>query len=189
MENAIRRVERDTCYNELKSWLDIDMNGMNGVNRNFIIYYSLLVGLPVLGLFGILKAGHNLAAPVSVGGDWSFEIAAEGVAESPCLRSVFASREGLVSISQSGKRLALVLDDKFKTTASGVIEGDAIRLSAPSLPGGPADCGGNFSLLLTATADRDAEPKVMTGLISFNECPACSPVEFRAIRQPRAAVR
>lgn len=161
------------------------------MNRNFIICYGLLVGLPVLGLFGILKAGHKLAAPVSVGGDWSFEVAAEGFAQSPCLKSVFAGRERVISISQSGRRLVLTLDDRSKTTASGVIEGDAIKASAPSLPDGPddADCGGRFSLLLTATVDRGAEPKVLIGLISFNECAACPPVEFRAIRQPRAAVR
>ena len=36
---------------------------MTHANRNFVVAYILLVGLPILGLLGILHVGHALNAP------------------------------------------------------------------------------------------------------------------------------
>jgi Kef-type K+ transport system membrane component KefB len=42
-------------------------------NRKFVLAYILLVGLPLLGLFGILRAGRKLVAPPSVSQTVSLE--------------------------------------------------------------------------------------------------------------------
>lgn len=39
---------------------------MSPANRKFVVAYILLVGLPVLGLIGVLRVGRKLAAPVAV---------------------------------------------------------------------------------------------------------------------------
>ncbi len=39
---------------------------MSPSNRKFVLAYILLVGLPLLGLIGVLRAGRNLAAPAAI---------------------------------------------------------------------------------------------------------------------------
>jgi hypothetical protein len=38
--------------------------------RKLIVAYVLLVGVPLLGLLGIVRAGQHLTPPISVGGTW-----------------------------------------------------------------------------------------------------------------------
>ena len=46
---------------------------MSPTNRNFVMAYIVLVGLPLLGLVGVLRNGRALSAPVSVEGRWTFQ--------------------------------------------------------------------------------------------------------------------
>jgi Kef-type K+ transport system membrane component KefB len=56
---------------------------MSPANRKFVVAYILLVGLPLLGLFGILRADRKLAAPVSVNETVSFEANSAKLSEIP----------------------------------------------------------------------------------------------------------
>jgi Kef-type K+ transport system membrane component KefB len=56
---------------------------MSYTNRKFVLVYIVLVGLPLLGLFGILRAGRKLAAPVSVSQTASLEANSSKPAEIP----------------------------------------------------------------------------------------------------------
>ncbi len=83
-------------------------------NRNFIIAYILLVGLPILGLVGILKTGRGKSAPISVDGTWTFQADPSRLAALPCGKSLATSD---LAISQSGESFTLSLPNVPKSTS------------------------------------------------------------------------
>jgi hypothetical protein len=160
---------------------------MSHRSRNFVVAYILLVGLPLLGLAGVLRSGRNLTAPISVDGVWRIDADAGRLSGLSCDRP--ASAFSSVVISQSGKSLVLTFNNAAKTVSSGVLEGKNLKASVVlerdlSNKGG---CGDDEPFTLTATVDPNSEPRSMTGLLSVNACTSCVPVEFHAVRQPRAS--
>jgi hypothetical protein len=162
---------------------------MSHTNRNFVVAYVLLVGLPLLGLVGILRKGRALSAPFSVNGTWKIEAEADStqLAGLPCAKSVSHLSNSLLLISQSGKSLSLTLNPE--STATGVIEGTTITASLTprdnaSARSSNADCGNDDTLTLTATLDPKSNPRSLRGTLSVDACASCAPVEFRALRQP-----
>jgi hypothetical protein len=160
---------------------------MSHTNRNFVFAYILLVGLPLLGLAGVLRTGRSLTAPISVDGTWKIEADAGRIATQPCAQyaSVFSS----FMISQSGKSFVLTLNDAAKTVASGALDGKSLKASVVPAQesAGKSGCSGDQSLTLTAAVDPATEPRSMNGTVSVTGCASCAPVGFHAVRQPRAA--
>lgn len=160
-------------------------------NRNFVIAYILLVGMPLLGLVGILRKGRGLSAPFSVSGVWNIETDSSQLAIMPCAKSVFRFINPRLLISQSGKNLELTLNagSTAAATAAGVIEGKAITASLTprvnaSAHASDVGCGNDRTLTLTATIDPKSDPRSLRGTLSAAACASCAPVEFRALRQP-----
>lgn len=153
-------------------------------NRKFFIAYVLLVGVPILGLVGILKSGRAMAAPISVDGTWTLQADPVSLSSLPCGKLLTASD---LVISQSGGNFTLTLKDTPKSTASGSLTGTILRASL--LPASPddIDCGRGHQLVLLATVDPKATPKSLTGTISLTDCPTCKPIEFHAVRRSPVA--
>ena len=153
-------------------------------NRKFLIAYLLLVGLPLLGLAGILKAGRTLSTSISVDGNWKFETDPAKLAALPCMQSFTSLQDSVVNISQSGKELVLLRDQGGKTAGSGVIEDTTVTamLPQPVASLGEGACQSN-GLRLLATVDPKAKPKSMVATVSLNGCASCTAIEFRAVRQ------
>jgi hypothetical protein len=159
---------------------------MSHTSRNFVVAYILLVGLPLLGLAGVLRSGRSLTAPISVDGVWKIETDAGRTTALSCDKP--ASAFSSVVISQSGKSLVLTFNNASKTVSSGVLEGKSLRASGvPVRDLSSNGCGDNQPLTVTATVDPITEPRSMTGVLSVDACPSCVPVKFHAVRQPRAA--
>lgn len=158
---------------------------MSHTNRNFIFAYVLLVGLPVAGLVGILKSGRKLTAPISVDGVWQLQADSVRLAALPCGQALINDPATALAISQSGKNFTLSFSNGPKSTASGVLEGTALKASvAPSTAWSEeAGCGEGRELSLAATVDARTDPRSLVGVLSVNHCPACAAVEFRAVRQ------
>jgi hypothetical protein len=156
---------------------------ISSANKRFLIAYLLLVGLPLLGLVGVLKAGRGLMAPISVDGAWKSEPDSSNSAALPCSKSIRSMQDSLLLISQSGKGLLLSLDHGSKTSSPGAIEGNTVRATIP-----PSDTptDGRCGLMLVATVDPKAEPSSMWGTISVSDCPSCPPVKWHAVQQARA---
>jgi hypothetical protein len=153
-------------------------------NRNFILAYVLLVGLPIAGLVGVLKSGRTLTPPISVDGLWYLQIDPERLASLPCGKALADSPETVLAISQSGKNFTLSLTNGPKSTASGMIEGAAVKASIAPAPDWSAQAGcGDQELTMTATVDAKADPRTLAGQLSVNHCPSCSAIEFHATRQ------
>jgi hypothetical protein len=153
-------------------------------NRNFIVAYILLVGLPILGLVGILKTGRGKAAPISVDGTWTFQADPSRLAALPCGKSLTTSD---LAISQSGGSFTLSVPNSPKSTASGVLVGTTLKASLLPPSSDDTDCVHGRELAFLATVDPIAIPRSLTGTISLTDCPTCKPVEFRAFRRAPAA--
>ncbi|HYA26313.1 MAG TPA: hypothetical protein VEF05_19290 [Terriglobales bacterium] len=156
---------------------------MTHSNRNFVLAYLMLVALPVLGLVGVLRSGRNLTAPISLGGQWKIQMDAGKLAALPCGKLLTTSQDPGFAISQSGKNFTVNVGNSL-TPSSGEIDGTAVMARIMPSTGSAKDagCGGEHVLSLTATVDPKANPRSLEGTLSVNDCPACVPVEFHAVR-------
>ena len=162
---------------------------MSRTGRNFVVAYILLVGLPLLGLAGVLRVGRSIKPPISVDGTWKIDADASHLANEPCGKILSSFANSSLGISQSGKTLVLTFDNSAKSSASGSLDGNVIKVPSALLrdaAGDPA-CGGNQSPVFTATVDPKTEPKSLTATLAVNGCASCAPLTFRAMRQPKPA--
>jgi len=120
------------------------------------------VGLPVLCLFGIIEMGKGIAAPLSIGGEWTvqFDPAAN------CASGLSRLRQPVLSISQSGPGALITLNDGRSTTLAATITGATLAAAS-----------------LTATIAGKPGEHVLEGKFDFD---GCAPVAFRATRQAQA---
>jgi hypothetical protein len=154
-------------------------------NRNFILAYILLVGLPIVGLVAVIKSGRGLTAPISVDGLWRIQVDPESLASLPCGKAIAENPETTLAISQSGKNFTLSLANGPRSTSSGTIDSAAVKASIAPAPdwSAQAGCGASQGLTLVATVDAKADPRTLAGHLSANNCPTCGVVPFHAVRQ------
>lgn len=158
---------------------------MSHTNRNFILAYTFLVALPVLGLVGILKSGRRLTAPISVDGQWQLQADPVRLAALPCAKTLAEGPDTALVISQSGKNFTVSLSNNPKSTGSGELDGTTLRAAlAPSAAwSDDATCGTDRELSLVAKVDAKADPRSLVGTLSVSHCPECTAVEFHAVHQ------
>jgi hypothetical protein len=155
---------------------------MSRTGRNFVVAYILLVGLPLLGLAGVLRSGRHLTAPISIDGTWKIEGNPKVGSSSSCgAVSTFVS--GPFVVSQSGRSLVVTFG-KNQATAPGTLDDKTLKTSVPA--DGDSSTGNCGQAILTAAVDPKAEPRLMKGQLAFLGCLSCTPVEFHAIRQPKS---
>lgn len=155
------------------------------LTKNFAVAYVVLVALPIVGLVGILRSGQNLKAPTSVDGVWNIQIVATKGIMPSCASTLGLDLDAPVTISQSGRNFAI---NAGKTGGTGLIEGTTLHASLR--PKGTlllaSNCGGDGSVLLTATIEANASPLVFSGVLSVAGCPSCESVKFHAVKQVSA---
>lgn len=165
---------------------------MSSVNERFVAAYLLLVGLPLLGLAGVLKTGRTIVAPISVNGMWKLEIENSPLTSQPCQTVITSLQHSAIAISQSGRQLAINFGGDSRMTASGTINDRDLTADIATAPSAAeAQCATDGGLRLAATLDPKATG-VLIGTLSVNGCPSCSPVKFRAELQtanPRRQAR
>jgi hypothetical protein len=115
----------------------------------------------VLCLFGIIEMGKGIAAPLSIGGEWTaqFDPAAD-------CAGLARLRQPALSISQSGPGALITLNDGRLTTFPATITGASVAAAS-----------------LTATIAGKPGERVLEGKFNFS---GCAPVAFRATRQAQA---
>ncbi len=158
---------------------------MPHTNRNFIFAYVLLVGLPLVGLVGVLKSGRALKAPISVDGLWQLQADPTRLASFSCGKDLTVDPDIALAISQSGKNFTLSLSNGLKSAGSGVIDGTTLKASLVPFVGSAeeAGCGNGREVSLVATVNPKTNPRSLVGMLSVDRCPSCTSIEFRAIRQ------
>ena len=163
---------------------------MKLTNLNFVITYLLLVALPLVVLAEVLRSGRTLAAPVSVGGLWKVQITSDKVFPLPCGKSI-SGAETDFTIMQSGKSFTLIFANSTLFSSSGVVEGSAVTARIVPSPewAKAAGCNEGRSLALIATVDSKVNARFLSGTLSLNDCPACVPLQFYAIRAEQGKPR
>ncbi len=156
---------------------------MSSTNRRFIVAYILLVGLPLVGLAGVLKSGRGLAAPISIDGVWKVETSSSTStsAAEPCDRAISSLLNSSLLVSQSGRSFELTLNGASKTTVDGSIDGKTLKASLGPVSG----CASGQTVTLVASVDPQSDPKSLSGSLTAADCASCMPLQFRAVRQPR----
>jgi len=147
-----------------------------------ILAYVCLVGIPLLGIFGILWLGRHLVAPISVSGPWNIEIDRSALQNNPCTAPLAEIRQPFLEVIQAGPQLRVRLGDSRKTTLQGVIEETTLKIGNASAKA--ADCRDPLALQLQATVNRRGE-RVLTGTLAIAGCNTCSILPFRAVRGNR----
>lgn len=151
-----------------------------------VVVYLFLVGIPLLGLLAILRAGESLTPPQSVGGSWKLEADFSPLANKACRDLLLNVKQPFLSISQSGPSVVLTLNNPERTTLPGTLQNSSISAGV-----GPttdpahdsADCIDPHAIRLRAEIAREAGDRILIGTLSIAGCPGCAPVPFRAQRQ------
>jgi hypothetical protein len=148
--------------------------------KRLFISYILLVGVPLLGMVGVLAAGRSLTAPLSVAGSWDLQIDPSVTLAPSCFAGLGFAHPAVLEISQSGRYLSLTLGTQPKLQLQAKLDGKALAADS-ALP--VAESCRAARLSLRAGVDPKATPPTISGILSFNACPACGEANFRAVRQ------
>jgi hypothetical protein len=144
------------------------------------VAYIWLVGVPLLGLIGILNVGRHLHAPAAVGGDWNLEGDLQRTL-SPACRSPLVQRQLTLTISQSGRYLILTLD---QMQGAGQVENTTMSGAVSAVTNGISCASGEEVAHLNARIEPSVDGDLMTGVIEIRGCSGCVPFPFRATRRP-----
>ena len=150
-----------------------------------VLLYLGLVGLPVLGILGLLQVGQRLSAPISLAGTWNAQLSpeSESTAADPGL-----PRPVVLTITQSGSDVILVFDDDQRTTLVGKIQGAIIDATAVRQDGTTANYAadfGNTPRSLRASIDWRAEPRRLVGVLVLDRGRLHAEVPILAIRKDK----
>lgn len=150
-----------------------------------VLIYVLLVGAPLLGLLGILRAGERIGPPRHVGGEWALEPAFAAALRAACADLVFPAAGPRLDVSQSGTRAVLTLNDTAATALDARLDGESLAAATKE---GSAACGGR-GLRLAATLRPDPRSPQLDGAATVPGCRSCAPVPFRATRGAATSTR
>lgn len=151
-----------------------------------VFLYLFLVGVPVLAISGVLRVGQRLRSPIFVGGTWSVERSWNTDPDSSCGYSLIKSERTVLTISQSGSRLLLTLNDENRTTFAGEIRDATITATiAPLASDTSIDAQGisGASIQLQATVERESGSDRLLGALTLYDCPTSTVTSFSALRQ------
>jgi hypothetical protein len=132
--------------------------------------YLIIVGIPVVGILGLLQLGKTLTAPASVAGLWSLTLVRDAT---DCESSPVNA--DVMHITQSGRFVLVALGNQPATLA-GEIKELVISASGDSI----STRRDPFKIHLDGMLDRATSPTTFNGNIVFS---SCGKWQFSAIRQ------
>ena len=147
-----------------------------------VLWYLVLVGLPVAAMVGILRLGERLVPPRAAHGQYS--IAFDSTGSAHCVSAIVAEARRL-GIAQSGPKLDVTLGP---VELFGNVDGERVYAAAPTKNNAllrAANCltVDTIALSVTLPAKGSAETHLV-GSFLFPGCATCSSVPFRATRLP-----
>lgn len=147
--------------------------------NKFMLYLSM-VGIPVLGLLGVLRIGESLNVPPSIGGIWTIEEASATRLRQSCLP--LASAE--IAISQSGQYVQVRLGDGETPPMDGRIRDRQLIVRGESACSTPEVACEQSSFELIVELGRSPEtPSTLMGSWRIAGCGDSGSSTFRASRR------
>jgi hypothetical protein len=148
-----------------------------------LLLYFVLVGVPVVGIYGIVCLGQDLKPPMSVGGEWTVELTPRTADMLPC--KDFSSESLILKVTQTGRHLVLTLNDPSATRLSGEVNFETLTArSVEQTEPTPGTPGMTSSIQLHADIHRQPGLDRLSGTLTFANCPELS---FTAIRRQKGA--
>jgi hypothetical protein len=147
-----------------------------------VLLYLVLVGLPVLGVLGILRIGGGLSAPPNLRGGWRGGLSPAAQLVPPCVE--LSSDAAVFDITQSGVHVSVTLNDAARTHLDASLLGPRLWGRAERLPlvGTARSACPDAPLELAAEVVREGDVPQLVGNLWAGGCAACAPVSFRAER-------
>jgi Kef-type K+ transport system membrane component KefB len=149
--------------------------------------YLGLVGIPLLALMGILRAGAHLNPPVAVGGAWNVDADLSSLAKSECGASLGDVRQPAFSINQSGSELTVTINTPEKVILAGTVAGLNLDATESKLArqsqAGDSECAESRRVRIAASISGEGDSRTIQGTVSVDNCPGCEAVSFHAVRQ------
>jgi hypothetical protein len=152
--------------------------------------YVFFVGMPLLALVGILRAGAHLTPPLAVRGRWFVSADFSSWRSAPCEARLANAPEPLLNITQSGKDLTIQLNDTETVVMVGTINGGTVMAAYPDalgkialtpMPGNA--CPSPKLLRLQANVEGQGKQRSLNGTLAMDGCAGCPSLAFRAFRQ------
>jgi hypothetical protein len=142
--------------------------------------YILFVGVPILLLLGVLRAGEGMQSPQSVGGRW--KMVADGQLAS-ALGCAQTNEEDpvVLRVGQSGRKVRIELRDGTTIAMQGEIDGNELTAEGKQKPE-------KQTVRMRAQVGQE-QPQSLQGTVEVEGCPAKNGgpvpgnVAFRAVRE------
>lgn len=139
------------------------------------LHYLVLVGIPIVGVLGLLRLGSNLEPPISVGGEWYLALTNSTQVEASCAGLLDANVQPVLTVSQSGPHLVLELNTAEKIRFKGTLNESTIT-TAQNEP---------ETVVFQVTIDHQSQPNTLAGAVTL---PACkTPLTFTGFRHSHVA--
>jgi hypothetical protein len=149
-----------------------------------ILLYIALVGLPLIGVAGVLQLGQHLRPPVSVSGTWGVQISSQPAHSTECKTFQAGFDRMLLDISQSGQWLVVAVGNADKAMAAELIgEIDRQTIIAEARAGARLEPSAAFATGLQAKLDRQSGADRLLGVLRLACCRPHAEVTFVASRQ------
>lgn len=145
---------------------------MRGIGR-WIAGYLALVGLPVIGIIGVLVAGRHLEAATPIDGGWTLQF--QQPAHTACVTPGSADKL-ILRVQQSGRFIAARVRPANAPSGTGIpLDG---TLDDDELIVHPSDtCEGQFEIRATVTKTQDGVFE-LRGTLSDTTCATCAARPF-----------
>jgi hypothetical protein len=146
------------------------------------IAYACLVGMPLVSLVGLLRAGQHLVAPVSIGGTWNVAADFSTLPATPCTTLLVSATQPFLTLAQSGGSVVATVNNVERTTLPGSLHDMTLTIGDTSGVANNTATNCADAIYLDATVDTRDVPRVIAGTVGIR-CPGCGAVPFRAVRQ------
>ena len=162
----------------------VDSPGWKEATRP-VLLYLVLVGIPILGILGLLQFGQTLSAPISVAGTWNAQLSLPDQLDSAAGDPLIHPGPTLLNISQSGPHLFIAFNDDQKTILVGNVKDMTIDASVFRDGRAPTNSLSSATIKIDfhGKVERQTERDRLVGVLIFEDGPSRTEVPLTAVRQ------
>ena len=148
-----------------------------------LLAYLAFVGIPLAGLYGVLRVGEQVEAPMAIHGSYAVvPMAATGFA---CYAYLLGAGDSTVAVTQSGRQVSIRLGPRAEVTLHGRLVGTDLTAEGVIRPGTTprhVACPAGDTVRLRLQARREGRVKRLEAALLVAGCPECQPIGFVAVR-------
>lgn len=145
--------------------------------------YLIFVGIPLGLLFGVLRVGEEIEAPMAIHG--AYAVAPMASTGFVCYAYLLGGDDSTVTVAQSGRQVTVTLGPKGEITLTGKLIGASLTAEGVIPPGTTpryVACPAGDTIRMTVQAQRTARTKRLHTTLFIAGCPECQPLGFVAVR-------